>query len=130
MNPYTDETAKSGISTPLPAIETWENQFSKYEISIAIPAYTSICPYTGLPDFGTLIITYTPNTQCIELKSLKNYIHSYRNLGIFYENAVNRILQDVVSACKPIQAIVRGEFTIRGGMRSVITAAYPPPKQP
>ena len=124
---YTDEHAESGITTPLPAIDTWPNQFSKYEIAIAIPEYTSMCPRTGLPDFGTLTITYIPDRLCLELKSLKTYIHSYRNLGIFYENAVNRVLKDIVVACNPTRATVVGEFTVRGGMRSVITASHPAP---
>jgi len=121
---YTDEHAESGITALLPTIDTWPNQFSNYEIAITIPEYTSICPRTGLPDFGTLTITYTPDRLCLELKSLKTYIHSYRNLGIFYENAVNRVLKDVVVACNPTRITVVGEFTIRGGMRSVITASH------
>ena len=125
MNAYTDEHAGSGITTPLPIIETWPNQFAKYEIVISIPEYTSICPRTGLPDFGTLTITYIPDRLCLELKSLKAYIHAYRNIGIFYENAVNRILKDVVAVCYPLQATVVGEFAVRGGMRSTITASYP-----
>ena len=124
---YTGEHAASGITTPLPPIDTWPNQFSKYEIVIAIPEYTSMCPRTDLPDFGTLTITYVPDRLCLELKSLKAYIHSYRNLGIFYENAVNRVLRDVVAACNPARATVVGEFTVRGGMRSVITASHPAP---
>ncbi|MBQ27219.1 MAG: NADPH-dependent 7-cyano-7-deazaguanine reductase QueF [Nitrospiraceae bacterium] len=125
---YTDKHAESGIASPLPTIDTWPNQFSAYEIAISIPEYTSICPRTGLPDFGTLTITYIPDRLCLELKSLKAYIHSYRNLGIFYENAVNRVLKDVVAACNPSQATVVGEFTVRGGMRSVITASHPAPQ--
>ncbi len=125
---YTDKHAESGIATPLPAIDTWPNQFSNYEIVIEIPEYTSMCPRTGLPDFGTLTITYRPDNLCLELKSLKVYIHSYRNLGIFYENAVNRVLKDVVEACNPTRATVIGEFTVRGGMRSVITAFHPGPQ--
>ena len=89
-----------------------------------MPEYTSICPKTGLPDFGTITVKYRPDKQCLELKSLKMYFQAYRNLGIFYENAVNRVLRDVVAACKPIQAKVIGEFSSRGGMRSVIEAEY------
>ena len=91
---YTEQHAQSGINTKLPAIETWPNQFKNYQITIEIPEYTAICPKTGLPDFGTIRITYLPDKHCVELMSLKMYIHSYRNLGIFYENAVNRILKD------------------------------------
>jgi 7-cyano-7-deazaguanine reductase len=125
MRSYTEDHAKSGIDTPLPAIECWENQYPKYEIEIIIPEYTAICPKTGLPDFGILFIKYVPDRQCLELKSLKEYINAYRNMGIFYENAVNRILKDLVAACKPVSMKVRGEFTPRGGIQSHIEAHYP-----
>lgn len=126
MNQYTEEHARSGLDAELPPIECWPNQFENYEITIVIPEYTSVCPKTGLPDFGTLTIRYVPDKLCLELKSLKMYILAYRNLGIFYENAVNRILRDVVAACQPKSASVRGEFTPRGGIRSIIEARYPP----
>jgi 7-cyano-7-deazaguanine reductase len=122
---YSEEHAKSGISATLPDIETWPNQYKRYEITIDIPEYTAICPKTGLADFGTIRLRYMPDTACLELKSLKLYIHAYRNLGIFYENAVNRILQDVVRACRPVWVTVTGEFTARGGLRSTIEAKYP-----
>ena len=122
---YSDEHAKSGISATLPDIETWPNQYKRYEITIDIPEYTAICPKTGLADFGTIRLRYMPDKACLELKSLKLYIHAYRNLGIFYENAVNRILQDVVRACRPVWVTVTGEFTARGGLRSTIEAKYP-----
>jgi 7-cyano-7-deazaguanine reductase len=125
MTDYTEEHAKSGIDAELPEIECWPNQFPGYQISITIPEYTAVCPKTGLPDFGTIVIEYVPDKLCMELKSLKGYITAYRNVGIFYENAINRILQDLVSACKPKSAIVRGEFNVRGGMKSVIEARYP-----
>jgi 7-cyano-7-deazaguanine reductase len=124
---YTDEHARAGIDMALPAIDVWANQFRGYEITIAIPEYTSICPKTGLPDFGTLTIQYMPAEQCLELKALKYYILAYRNLGIFYENAVNRILRDIVAACQPVWAVVIGEFNVRGGMRTVIEVKYPLP---
>jgi 7-cyano-7-deazaguanine reductase len=124
---YTDEHAGAGIDAKLPAIDVWPNQFRGYEITIAIPEYTSICPKTGLPDFGTITIRYMPAEHCLELKALKYYISAYRQLGIFYENAVNRILRDVVSACQPVWAVVTGEFNVRGGMRSVVEAKYPIP---
>ena len=124
MKEYTDKHACSGIDTPLPKIECFKNQFKKYAITISIPEYTSICPKSGLPDFGTITIRYIPDKWCVELKSLKTYILAYRNLGIFYENAVNRILRDFVRASKPIQAAVTGEFNVRGGMKSVIEARY------
>jgi 7-cyano-7-deazaguanine reductase len=122
---YTDEHAVSGLDTRLPDIETWPNQFKNYEITIEVPEYTAICPKTALPDFGTIRITYLPDKRCLELKSLKLYIHAYRNIGIFYENAVNRILKDLVRACRPVWARVTGEFTARGGLRCVIEAKFP-----
>jgi 7-cyano-7-deazaguanine reductase len=126
MAEYTEDHARAGINAPLPKIECFRNQFRSYEITITIPEFTSVCPRTGLPDFGTITIRYVPNQWCIELKSLKMYILAYRNLGIFYENAVNRILRDFVKASKPIKAVVTGEFNVRGGMKSVIEASYPP----
>ncbi len=125
MKEYTDKHALAGIDVSLPKLECFMNQFKNYEITVSIPEFTSLCPRTGLPDFGTVTIRYTPDRWCVELKSLKNYILSYRNLGIFYENAVNRILRDFVKACKPIQAVVMGEFNVRGGMKSVVEASYP-----
>jgi len=122
---YTRAHARGGVKAPLPPIETWENQFPGYEITIRIPEYTSICPRTGLPDFGTITLQYMPDKECLELKSLKTYINAYRNLGIFYENAVNRILRDVVAACRPARAVVRGEFTPRGGIATTVEARYP-----
>jgi 7-cyano-7-deazaguanine reductase len=122
---YTTAYARRGIAAKLPAIETWPNQHAGYEITITIPEYTSICPRTGLPDFGTVTIHYLPAKRCLELKSLKYYILAYRNLGIFYENAVNRILDDAVRACRPKWMVVRGEFTTRGGMRTTVEACYP-----
>lgn len=118
------EQARAGLDAPLPQLATWPNQFPGYEITIDIPEYTSICPKTGQPDFGFITIHYAPDRLCVELKSLKLYIHAYRNLGIFYENAINRILNDMVKACKPLWATVTGEFNVRGGMRSTITARY------
>lgn len=121
---YTDEHASAGIKTPLPGIETWPNQFPNYQIEIVIPEFTSVCPKTGLPDFGRLTLRYVPDELCLELKSLKMYALAYRNLGIFYENVVNRFLLDVVEAVRPISASLVGEFTPRGGLHSRITAEY------
>jgi len=125
MSEYTTEHARAGIDTPLPEIECFENQFRNYEITISIPEFTSICPRSGLPDFGTVTIRYVPDKWCAELKSLKMYILAYRNLGIFYENAVNRILKDFAKATRPVRAQVVGEFNVRGGMKSTIEASYP-----
>jgi 7-cyano-7-deazaguanine reductase len=121
---YTDEHATAGTDAPLPGIETWPNQYPGYEIEIAMPEFTCVCPKTGLPDFGRVTLRYVPDKLCLELKSLKMYTLAYRNLGIFNENAVNRILRDVVTALKPLSASVIGEFTPRGGLQSRITAAY------
>jgi 7-cyano-7-deazaguanine reductase len=121
---YTDEHAQAGIDHVLPEIETWPNQFPDYEIEIVVPEFTSVCPKTGLPDFGKLTLRYVPDKRCVELKSLKLYLLAYRNLGIFYENVVNRFLQDVVKATKPRSATVIGEFTPRGGIHSKITATW------
>ena len=92
MKDYGEKESKAGLDDKLPPIATFPNQFADYEIKIEIPEFTSMCPKTGLPDFGRLTIQYIPVDLCLELKSLKMYIHSYRNLGIFYENAVNRIM--------------------------------------
>ncbi|MCK4353160.1 NADPH-dependent 7-cyano-7-deazaguanine reductase QueF [candidate division WOR-3 bacterium] len=129
MGEYTKKHAKSGINTKLPEIECFSNQFKDYEITIVIPEFTSICPKTGLPDFGTITIKYQPDKLCLELKSLKYYIGAYRNLGIFYENSVNRILKNIVKACKPCWIEVKGEFNPRGGMKSIIEANYPSRKK-
>jgi 7-cyano-7-deazaguanine reductase len=121
---YTARHAKAGLDARLPVIETWPNQFPGYEIQIEIPEFTSVCPKTGLPDFGVLTLTYVPDKLCLELKSFKHYILAYRNLGIFYENLVNRLLADVVRTVKPVSASVVGRFTPRGGLRSTVTATY------
>jgi 7-cyano-7-deazaguanine reductase len=125
MPDYSDKEAIAGLDAELPAIETFPNQFPDYEITIEIPEFTSVCPKSGFPDFGTLVIRYVPKDRCLELKSLKMYLLAYRNLGIFYENAVNRILEDISSACQPVKASVRGEFNPRGGIKSVIEAHFP-----
>ncbi|MBV8073289.1 MAG: NADPH-dependent 7-cyano-7-deazaguanine reductase QueF [Acidobacteriaceae bacterium] len=121
---YTDEHAEAGVNAELPEIETWPNQYHGYQIEIEMPEFTSVCPKTGLPDSGTLTLTYTPRERCLELKSLKMYTLAYRNLGIFQENVVNRVLQDVVKATDPVQATVVGDFAARGGIRSRVTASY------
>ena len=125
---YTPEHAKAGLKHDFPDIETWPNQFPAYEIVIDIPEFTSVCPKTGLPDFGVLTIRYVPDKSCLELKSLKEYLLSYRNLGIFQENIVNRVLEDVVRACKPKWAIVKGDFRPRGGIGTTVEARWPRPK--
>lgn len=121
---YTDDQARAGIDAELPEIETWPNHYPGYEIEIVIPEFTSVCPKTGLPDFGKLTLRYVPGETAVELKSLKMYMLAYRNLGIFYENAVNRFLRDIVKACNPVRATLTGEFTPRGGITSKITAGW------
>lgn len=121
---YTDSHARSGIDAPLPAIDTWPSQFQNYEIETVVPEFTSVCPKTGLPDFGKLTVIYVPGEVCFELKSFKMYILAYRNLGIFYENAVNRILRDLVAAMNPVSIAVVGEFTPRGGIATKVTASW------
>jgi 7-cyano-7-deazaguanine reductase len=122
---YTDEHAAAGTRAPLPEIEVWPNQYrTGYQIEIIMPEFTSICPKTGLPDTGTLTLTYEPDKYCLELKSLKLYTIEYRNLGIFQENVVNRMLADVVRACRPVWARLEGAFAARGGISTRITAEY------
>ena len=107
-------------------LETFANQFPQrdYVIEIVCPEFTSMCPKTGLPDFGEIIITYTPAQTCIELKSLKYYMLAYRNQGIFYEAATNKILDDLVAACAPKKMTVTGAFTARGGITTNVTVQH------
>lgn len=121
----TEKEARAGLKEKLPPLETFPNQFPDYEIKIEFPEFTSVCPKTGLPDFGTIEIRYVPKERCVELKSLKMYMLAYRNLGIFYENVVNRILEDIVKACQPVSTVVSGEFNPRGGIKSIVEAHYP-----
>ncbi len=124
MKDYNETHAQSGLRIKLPTIEVFPNQYPGYTIRIEIPEYTAVCPKTGLPDFGTIILEYEPVKSVLELKSLKSYILAYRNVGIFYENSVNRMLRDFVSAAKPKWCRVTGQFATRGGMHSTITAQY------
>jgi 7-cyano-7-deazaguanine reductase len=96
-----------------------------YEIAISCPEFTSVCPMTGLPDFGEIRITYVPEAACIELKSLKFYLIAFRNRGIFYEHATNQILDDLVAAVQPRRMRVVGDFSVRGGIKTTVTAVYP-----
>ena len=126
---YTDEHAAAGTRAPLPEIETWPNQYRDYEIEIVMPEFTSVCPKTGLPDFGRLTLRYVPDRSCLELKSYKIYLLAYRDLGIFQENVVNRVLEDVVRAANPVRATVTGDFTPRGGLSTVVTATWNRPQR-
>ena len=107
-------------------LETFENQYKKrdYNIVHVAPEFTSLCPKTGQPDFGTITIEYVPDKICIELKSLKLYLNSYRNDGIFYESVTNRILEDLIKVCKPRYMLITAEFNVRGGISSIIEAEY------
>ena len=96
-----------------------------YEINIECPEFTSVCPRTGQPDFGAVRIVYCPDQKCIELKSLKLYLQSYRNEGIFYEAAINLIIEDLVAACQPRHMKLTGDFTARGGITTSIVVEYP-----
>lgn len=126
---YTDEHAEAGVHAKLPEIECWPNQYpTGYEIEIEMPEFTSVCPKTGLPDHGMLVLRYVPDKLCLELKSLKMYTLAYRNLGIFQENVVNRVLEDVVKAAKPWNATVFGDFMPRGGVHTRVTAEYTRPR--
>jgi 7-cyano-7-deazaguanine reductase len=107
-------------------VETFANPRPErdYEIVIRCPEFTSMCPKTGLPDFGEIRITYTPDARCLELKALKYYLLEFRNKGIFYEAVTNQILDDLVRACAPRQMRVVGDFTARGGITTTVTADY------
>ncbi len=124
MPEYTDAHARSGIDAKLPAIEIWPNQYTDYEITVEIPEYNAICPKTELPDFGQLTIRYVPDRLCLELKSLKLYMLEFRNRGIFYEAVTNQILDDLVAASQPHRMTVVGDFSVRGGIKTVVTASY------
>ena len=110
-------------------IETFPNPRPgrEFDITISVPEFTSLCPMTGLPDFGEIRISYTPDESCVELKSLKYYFLDFRNRGIFYEAATNEILDDLVAACRPRRMTVVGDFTARGGIRTTVTATYTRP---
>ena len=107
-------------------LETFENQFPQrdYQIEIVCPEFTSVCPKTGQPDFGTLTITYVPDRLCVELKSLKLYLRQFRNAGIFYEHVTNRILDDLAAVAQPRSLRLVAAFTPRGGISTTVTATY------
>jgi 7-cyano-7-deazaguanine reductase len=113
-------------------LETFPNQFPNrdYEVEITCPEFTAVCPRTGQPDFGTIVITYVPDNSVLELKSLKLYLFDYRNRGIFYEHSINTILDDLVAAARPRRMKVVGQFSPRGGIMSRITASYEAPSFP
>jgi len=109
-----------------PAIETFKNIYADrdFEIHMETSEFTCVCPKTGLPDFAQLVLTYVPDKLCVELKSLKEYLLAYRDQGIFHENAVNKILDDIVAAIKPRRARLEGRFSSRGGIQTTVTRDY------
>ena len=111
----------------MPEIDVFDNPRPErdYAITHACPEFTSVCPITGNPDFGTITVTYVPDRKCIELKSLKLYLFGFRQQGIFYEAVVNRILDDLVATCHPRRMTVTGDFNVRGGISSTVIADYP-----
>jgi len=109
-----------------PEIEVWENIYPDREfiVNLDIPEFTCICPKTGLPDFANIIIEYKPYKFCLELKSFKFYLTFYRNIGIFHEHVINKILDDFVKACKPRWVKIIGEFNPRGGIKTTVSREY------
>jgi 7-cyano-7-deazaguanine reductase len=110
-----------------PKLEVVANQYPEkdYTVEIEFAEFTCLCPKTGLPDFATIRIAYIPEQKIVELKSLKYYFVSFRNVGIFHENVANRILDDLVAACRPRSATIEAEFGVRGGIKTTVNAAYP-----
>lgn len=110
----------------LSEIEVWENQYSDrdYQVDLEIPEFTCICPKTSLPDFATIYISYGPDKFCVELKSFKLYLVEYRDVGVFHEHLVNKLLDDFVAACKPRWAKVRVVMNPRGGIGTTVEAEY------
>jgi len=114
------------MSSSSTILETFPNPRPEreYEITINCPEFTSVCPKTGLPDFGEIRIAYVPGARCVELKSLKYYMIDFRNRGIFYEDVTNQILDDLVAALQPRRMTVVGDFSVRGGLKTAVTATY------
>jgi 7-cyano-7-deazaguanine reductase len=117
------------VSMSSSTLETFPNPRPErdFEIAISCPEFTSVCPKTGHPDFGEIRITYVPDHACVELKSLKYYMTEYRNRGIFYESATNQILDDLVTVLQPRRMTVVGDFSVRGGIKTCVTATYRQP---
>ncbi len=139
MTQWQNESILSPLAIPRPVfyitsvpikpeiLEAFENQYPgrDYVISISCPEFTCVCPRSGQPDFAVIKIDYVPDKKCLELKALKFYIQSFRDVGIFHENAVNRILEDLVKVCSPRKMTVVGDFNPRGNIHTVVTASYP-----
>lgn len=117
-------------TTPFIGLETFENpeQKNRYDISFTCPEWTAVCPRSGFPDFGTIQINYQPKTKCVELKSLKLYINSFRTMPIFHEAAVNKILNDLVKACDPWKMEIVGDFNVRGNIKTIIRSSFTHPE--
>jgi 7-cyano-7-deazaguanine reductase len=129
--PPTNQQALDIRSTPrtemnLAALDTFAYEFpgSEIEINFEIPEFTAICPFSDFPDFATLRLQYVPNQRCVELKSLKLYINSFREVKIFHEHVINVILEDFVRACDPLRVEMEGDFNIRGNIKTVVRARY------
>jgi 7-cyano-7-deazaguanine reductase len=110
----------------LPKIKRWENKYpdKDYTVSVKTDEFTCICPKTGLPDYAVISIDYIPDRYCVELKSFKLYLLAYRNIGIFHEHVINRILDDFIGSCKPRYAKIVGEFSLRGGIKTTVSREY------
>ena len=110
----------------MPEIEVWKNEYpdKEYTIRSTTKEFTCVCPKTGLPDFATLVISYVPHENCIELKSFKEYLLAYRDLGIFHEHVTNKILEDLVASCKPRKMTIKGIFNTRGGIETEVETHY------
>lgn len=121
-----EELQESIRNLKTPEIEVWDNKYKDkdYVVTIEIPEFTCICPKTGLPDFATIKIEYSPDKSCIELKSFKLYAIFYRNIGIFNEHVVNKILDDFVKVCDPRWVKITGDFNPRGGIKTIVTREY------
>jgi 7-cyano-7-deazaguanine reductase len=121
------KTSRPKVAVSTGPIECFPNRHPdrNYEIKIVAPEFTAVCPRTGQPDFATLTLTYVPDKLCLELKSFKLYLQSFRNRGIFHEHVTNSILDDLVKSCRPRSMTLVGEFNARGGISTTVTATYP-----
>ena len=129
--PPTNQQGLAICSTPreemrLYPLDTFTYEFPGREIKInfEIPEFTAICPFSDFPDFATIRIEYVPNERCVELKSLKLYINSFRNIKIFHEHVINVVLEDFVQACDPLSVSIEGDFNVRGNVKTVVRASY------
>ena len=123
MDEVSFRPSERGKNSPLETFENPEHS-RRYEIDFSCPEWTALCPHSGFPDFGVIHIKYVPKDKCLELKSLKLYINSYRDISIYHEGAVNKILDDLVQACSPWTMEVTGDFNVRGNIKTVIRARY------